>query len=132
LISLNKLSDQAAAFQDQKSAKHVLAAAGTGAHFRFVQTRKDHPPMIKNTVIALATAAALAGIAAPAMASTSLLETSDNGFDAAYVLAQLQDKGVDAASVEEWGDYVVALVTGADGKQSLVYFQPTTLEQVNL
>lgn len=88
--------------------------------------------MIKNTVIALVTAAALAGVAAPAMAATSLLETSENGFDAAYVLAQLQDKGIDADSVEEWGDYIVALVTGADGKQSMVFFRPTTLEQVNL
>lgn len=88
--------------------------------------------MIKNTVIALVTAAALAGVAAPAMAATSLLETSDGDFDAAYVLAQLQDKGVDADTVEEWGDYVVATVTDANGKQSLVYFQPTTLEQVNL
>lgn len=88
--------------------------------------------MIKNTVIALATAAAFAGIAVPAMASSSLLETSNGDFDAAYVLAQLQDKGINADSVEEWGDYVVALVTDADGKQALAYFQPTTLEQVNL
>ena len=88
--------------------------------------------MIKNSVIALATAAAFAGIAVPAMASTSLLETSNNGFDAAYVLAQLQDKGVNAASVEEWGDYVVAYVTDADGKQTLAFFTPTTLQQVNL
>lgn len=88
--------------------------------------------MIKNTVIALVTAAALAGVAAPAMAATSLLESSDSDFDAAYVLAQLQDKGVDADSVEEWGDYVVARVIDANGKQSVIFFQPTTLEQVNL
>ena len=56
--------------------------------------------MIKNTVIALVTAAALAGVAAPAMASTSLLESSDNDFDAAYVLAQVQDKGINASAVE--------------------------------
>lgn len=88
--------------------------------------------MIKNTAIALATAAALVGAAAPAMASTSLLETPNNGFDAAYVLAQLQDQGVAASSVEEWGDYVVAYVTGADGKQTMAFFTPVTLQQVNL
>lgn len=90
--------------------------------------------MIKNTVIALVTAAALAGIAAPAMASTSLLESSDadSDFDAAYVQAQLDAQGINATQVEEWGEYVSALVTGADGKQTILYFQPTTLEQVNL
>lgn len=88
--------------------------------------------MIKNTVIALTTAALLAGAAAPAMASSSLLENSDNDFDAAYVLSQLEAKGIKAAQVEEWGDYVAALVTGEDGKQAFVYFTPTTLEQVNL
>lgn len=88
--------------------------------------------MIKNTVIALVTAAALAGVAAPAMASSSLTESSTGGFDEAYVLTQLEAKGINADKVEEWGDYVVAFVTDADGKQTLAYFQPTTLEQVNL
>lgn len=88
--------------------------------------------MIKNTVIALVAAAALAGVAAPAMANSSLVSVSDNGFDADYVLAQLHEKGINADQVEEWGDYVAAIVTGADGKQTIAYFQPTTLEQVNL
>jgi sugar/nucleoside kinase (ribokinase family) len=87
--------------------------------------------MIKNTVIALATVAALAGVAAPAMASSLLTTTTDNDFDAAYVLAQVQDKGINADSVEEWGDYVVATVT-EDGKQTLVYLTPVMLEVVNL
>lgn len=88
--------------------------------------------MIKNTVIALATAAAFAGIAVPAMASGSLLEASNNGFDADYVLAQLIDQGVNATAVEEWGDYVVAHVTDADGKLTLAFFTPTTLQPVHL
>ncbi|MEQ9637258.1 MAG: PepSY domain-containing protein [Devosia marina] len=88
--------------------------------------------MIKNSVIALVTAAALAGIAAPAMAGTSLTETSDNDFDAAYVLTQVQDKGINASVVEEWGDYIVASVTDANGKQTLVYLTPVTLDVVNL
>ncbi|MHA6299654.1 PepSY domain-containing protein [Devosia sp. CAU 1758] len=89
--------------------------------------------MIKNTVIALATIAALAGIAAPAMAAGSLASSpSDNGFDQDYVLAQLQHKGIDASSVEEWGDYLVALVTEDGGKQTMVYLTPVTLDVVNL
>jgi len=88
--------------------------------------------MIKNSVIALVTAAALAGIAAPAMAGTSLTQSSDNDFDAAYVLAQVQDKGINANSVEEWGDYVVASVTDAEGKQTRIFLTPVTLDVVNL
>lgn len=88
--------------------------------------------MIKNTVIVLATAAAVAGISLPAMASGSLIATSENSFDPDYVIAQLKDQGVNATAVEEWGDYVVAYVTGADGKQTLAYFTPTTLQPVNL
>jgi hypothetical protein len=88
--------------------------------------------MIKNTVIALVTAAALAGVAAPAMASTSLLDSSDNDFDADYVLAQVQDKGINANAVEEWGDYVVATVTDETGKTTRIFLTPVTLDVVNL
>ena len=88
--------------------------------------------MIRNSVIALVAAASLAALAAPAMANSSLVATSDNGFDADYVLAQLHEKGIAAQTVEEWGDYVVATVTGADGRQGFIYLTPTTLEQVNL
>ncbi|MCP8883081.1 hypothetical protein NIM87_06190 [Devosia sp. XJ19-1] len=87
--------------------------------------------MIKNTVIALVAAAAFAGVAAPAMAG-SLVATSDSDFNADYVLSELQHKGIDAASVEEWGDYVTALVTADDGRQTILFFNPTTLEQVAL
>jgi hypothetical protein len=132
LISLDKPSVRESRFQGQKSRNRALAAPDGGGHFRFVQTRKDHPPMIKNTVIALVTAAALAGVAAPAMASTSLLETSDNDFDAAYVLAQVQDKGINASAVEEWGDYVVATVTDETGKTTRIFLTPVTLDVVNL
>ncbi|AVF03526.1 hypothetical protein C4375_07160 [Devosia sp. I507] len=116
----------------QKTCNRLLVGAGPGAHFLFVHNRKEHPVMIKNSVIALVTAAALAGIAAPAMAGTSLTDTSDNDFDAAYVLTQVQDKGINASTVEEWGDYIVASVTDANGKQTLVYLTPVTLDVVNL
>lgn len=87
--------------------------------------------MIKNTVIAFATVAVLAGSALPAMAS-SLTATTDSDFDADYVLTQVQAKGINADNVEEWGDYIVAQVTTEDGKQAVVFLQPTTLEVVNL
>ena len=87
--------------------------------------------MIKNTVIVFATAAVLAGSALPAMAG-SLTATTDSDFDADYVLTQVQAKGINADSVEEWGDYIVAQVTTEDGKQAVVFLQPTTLEVVNL
>jgi hypothetical protein len=87
--------------------------------------------MIKNTVIALVTAAALAGVTAPAMA-TSLVSSSDNDFDADYVLAQVQDKGINASAVEEWGDYIVASVTDETGKQTRIFLTPVTLDVVNL
>lgn len=87
--------------------------------------------MIKNTVIAFATVAVLAGSALPAMAG-SLTATTDPDFDADYVLTQVQAKGINADNVEEWGDYIVAQVTTEDGKQAVVFLQPTTLEVVNL
>ncbi len=88
--------------------------------------------MIKNSVIALVTAAALAGIAAPAMASTSLVSNSDSDFDADYVLAQVQDKGINASAVEEWGDYIVATVTDETGKTTRIFLTPVMLDVVNL
>lgn len=88
--------------------------------------------MIRNTVIALVTAAVLAGAAAPAMASNSLVSTSDNDFDADYVLAQVQDKGINATAVEEWGDYIVATVTDETGKQTRIFLTPVSLDVVNL
>jgi hypothetical protein len=132
LISLDKLSARKTTIQEQKSGNQALAAPDGGGHFRFVQTRKDHPPMIRNTVIALVTAAALAGVAAPAMASNSLVSTSDNDFDADYVLAQVQDKGINATAVEEWGDYIVATVTDETGKQTRIFLTPVSLDVVNL
>lgn len=81
--------------------------------------------MIKKSVIALASAAALASIALPALA---VEDSSD--FDADYVLYQLQSAGVAANDVEKWGSLVRAYVTTAEGGQSMQFFDPDTLQPV--
>lgn len=95
--------------------------------------------MIKNSVVALVAAAALAGVAVPAMAApepvketvtSSEIETP--AFNSDYVLYQLQAKGVNATAVEEWGSYVRAYVIGQDGRRVMQFFDPDTLVQVNI
>lgn len=83
--------------------------------------------MIKKSVAALVTTAALASIALPTMA----LETSSS-FDADYVLNELQAQGVNATGVQEWGTLVRAFVTTADGRQIMQYFEPVTLKPANI
>lgn len=86
--------------------------------------------MIKNSVIALVTATALLGAAAPAMAS-SLTGVSDNDFNEDYVLAELQHQGINASSVEEWGSsYYIAFVTDETGAQKMLYLDPDSLKVV--
>lgn len=82
--------------------------------------------MIKNSVLALATVAAFAGIAAPTLA-----DDDTPSFDASYVQYQLQSKGVNADSVEKWGTYVRAFVTDADGRVSMHLFDEDTLTPVS-
>jgi len=89
--------------------------------------------MIKNTLIALATGTVLLGAAAPAMAgafgegSTEARETiADN------LLVRLQQQGVNATSVEEWGDLVRAFVVEADGTVGMQLFTPVLLEPVSI
>ncbi|MBB4052276.1 hypothetical protein GGR20_001919 [Devosia subaequoris] len=90
--------------------------------------------MIKNSVIALVTAAALvSGAALPAMAAAApVAAAEENDFDSDYVLAQLQDQGVNATAVEEWGSYVRAYVVGADGNETMQFFHPVTLSPANI
>lgn len=99
--------------------------------------------MIKNTIIALVTATALFGAAAPAFAETSSAIGNNNDevgeFDngsyhtaAQNVLTRLRDKGVNATSVEAWGGLVRAFVTTEDGSRVMQLFAPDTLEQVSL
>ena len=90
--------------------------------------------MIKNSVVALVTAAALAGIAMPAMAASHKqpdpVETND--FNADYVQYQLEAQGVNADRVEQWGDYVRAFVVGPDGVVTMQLFHADTLAPANI
>ena len=99
--------------------------------------------MIKNTVIALVTAAALVGAAAPAFAETNSTigfddfngeESDQSGYDTAAqnILSRLQAQGVNATAVESWGGLVRAYVTLEDGRQVMQFFAPDTLQQVAL
>ena len=90
--------------------------------------------MIKNTLIALIAAAAMAGVAAPAMADTAFGDGSPEmrEFVADSIVSRLQNQGVAATEVEEWGDLVRAYVTGADGTQTMQLFTAGSLQPVTL
>ena len=89
--------------------------------------------MIKTTMLALVTAAALVGAAAPAMAGSFGDGDSDARAVAADILqTRLEQKGLNVASVEEWGDLVRVYVVQPDGTQAMELFTPTTLTQVAL
>lgn len=51
-------------------------------------------------------------------------------FVADSVLTQLRQKGINATAVEDWSGLVRAYVTLEDGSQTMQFFQPGTLEQV--
>lgn len=89
--------------------------------------------MIKNTVIALVAAASIFGAAAPAMAGAFGDGDADSRqFVSEIILAGLHDKGVNATSVEEWGDLVRAFVVQADGTETMEFFTPVQLQPVSL
>ena len=101
--------------------------------------------MVKNTIVALVAAASMAGIAVPALAAPApAVESSDvdtafgsgtpemRDFIADSVLAQLQQKGINATAVEDWSGLIRAYVTQEDGSQTMQFFKPGSLEQVSL
>jgi hypothetical protein len=89
--------------------------------------------MIKTTVIALVAAVSLAGFAAPAFADTAFGDGSPEmrEFAANSILSRLQQQGVNASSVEEWGDLVRAYVTLDDGSQVMQFFTAGSLQPVS-
>ena len=92
--------------------------------------------MIKNKLIALAAAATVAGLAAPAFAPPGVISNNDteNGwsqFTQYSVLASLQQRGVDATSVEQWGPYLRAYVQNPDGTVQQKFFDPDTFAPAN-
>lgn len=100
--------------------------------------------MIKKKIAALVTAAALAGIAVPAFAvpvetaqESDEIDTVFGGgsaemraFVADSVLTDLNRRGINATSVEEWSGLIRAFVTLDDGTQTMQFFRPGSLQQV--
>ncbi|HTM76005.1 MAG TPA: hypothetical protein VL133_00030 [Devosia sp.] len=100
--------------------------------------------MIKSSIIALAAVAAIGSMAAPAFAISSAANSSGGAgvfgdgsaeyreFMADTILTRLQQSGVPATSVEEWGSLVRAFVTQPDGTEAMQFFAPDTLKPVAL
>ena len=87
--------------------------------------------MIKNTVLALVATAALAGVASPAFAATSLTGNDDQSYDFDWALTELQGRGVNATVVESWnGDVVRAFIINADGSETSAFFTSDTLAPI--
>jgi len=91
--------------------------------------------MIKTTFAALVAVAALSGASLPAFAATSLIDNdrSTNAyFQEDNVLARLQSRGIEATSVEGWGQLIRAYVVQEDGSVSQQFFNRDTLSPVAL
>ena len=80
--------------------------------------------MIKNTLVALMFAAAVAGTAAPAFADYDV----SNSFEENFVLNQLHAQGINANEVENWGSLIRAFVTLEDGTTVMQFFDARTLQ----
>lgn len=93
--------------------------------------------MIKNSLLALTTAALVAGVALPSFAAPAPVNDIDNSYltdEVAndYTLLRLHEKGINATSVEEWNGLVRAYVTKDDGSQAMQLFDADTLAPVQL
>lgn len=90
--------------------------------------------MIKNTLVALMTVAAISGAAAPAFAYSLAEdhESTDAYFSHRDVLARLHEQGIEATSVESWGGLIRAFVKQDNGTVKQEFFAPITLAPVSL
>jgi hypothetical protein len=89
--------------------------------------------MIKNTMLALVATAAFAGVAAPAFADTTAfgdVTPEMREFVQDNVVAQLNQKGINATEVEDWSGLIRAYVTLEDGTQTMQFYTPGSLELV--
>ena len=96
--------------------------------------------MIKSSILALVTVAALGSIAAPAFAdsdesandslNTGSFEARESVADS--ILVRLQQQGVEATEVEAWGGLVRAYVTQPDGTVAMQYFAADSLKPATL
>jgi len=111
-----------------------LAAVWRHDHLRCVQNERN-TKMIKSSIIALVAVAAMGSVAVPAFAAAGDLGGEpklENAFPADAVLVRLQQNGVPAVSVEEWGGLVRAFVALPDGGQTMQFFAPHTLQPATL
>ena len=88
--------------------------------------------MIKTSLVALATVAAIAGVSVPAMADTSLSDDNEYVVDAQIARIELRQQGVNATSVDEWNGLWRAFVTNDDGSRTMEFFDKDTLAPVTL
>ena len=92
--------------------------------------------MVKNTIIALVAAASLSAATVPAFADYSAFgddsSTEMRDFTADSIVTQLRQKGINATAVEDWSGLIRAYVTLEDGSQVMQFFEPGSLEQVQL
>ena len=91
--------------------------------------------MIKNTVIALVAVATFAGAAAPAFAESIFGDNPSSAtrdFTSNSIISQLQQRGINVSSVEDWNGLVRAYVTQEDGTQAMQFYTPDSLVQVTL
>lgn len=95
--------------------------------------------MIKNSILALTTAALVAGVALPVFAAPAPVESTD--VDTSYLtdevandytLLRLHEKGINATSIEEWNGKIRAFVVQEDGTQAMQLFDADTLAPVGL
>jgi hypothetical protein len=86
--------------------------------------------MIKKTILVATTLALLAGAAAPAFAENNESVFNNGAPSRTGVLQELNQKGVNATDVEQWGNYIRAYVTQPNGTQVMEYFTPGSLNPV--
>jgi hypothetical protein len=88
--------------------------------------------MIKTSLVALATTAALVGVSVPAMADTTGDGTDSYRFDAQIAQIELRQQGVNATGVDDWNGLWRAYVVQDDGSRTMQFFDKTTLAPVAL
>lgn len=88
--------------------------------------------MIKNAMLAVATVAVI-GSATPVLAAGAFGNGSPDDRDrrASLIQTKLNDRGVEAVRVEEWGGLIRAYVAQPEGGTKMQFFEPITLERVN-
>ena len=88
--------------------------------------------MIKTSIATLATLIAVAGLAAPALASSVLSDNSDpKNFNEDIVLRQLEDRGLNVIGLYDWRDNIRADVQLADGSSQFLYFEAGSLKPID-